>query len=173
MVIAIIYLIGVILSAAIYLIFIGLNFIGISYLIVYCGGIIVLFLFVIMLLNIDLLGIIEVGKDYSKSLPITLTIAFFFGLFFFINQNFNLNFSTSLINLNTIFKVDSSLNFYSDFKLSNQFSFENLLSSLNQIDILGLNLYSNYSVLLILISFVLLLALIAPIILIKNNNSSK
>ena len=47
------------LSAAIYLIFIGLNFIGISYIIVYIGAITVLFLFVIMMISVDTLDIAQ------------------------------------------------------------------------------------------------------------------
>ena len=45
------------LGAAIYLIFIGLNFIGISYIIVYIGAITVLFLFVVMMINVSILDI--------------------------------------------------------------------------------------------------------------------
>jgi NADH-ubiquinone oxidoreductase chain 6 len=74
-VIAIIYLIGVFINAALYLIFIGLGFIGISYIIVYIGAITVLFLFVIMLLNIDLIETIETGNQYSQNLPLVVTIS--------------------------------------------------------------------------------------------------
>ena len=80
-IIAIIYLIGVFLSAAIYLIFIGLNFIGISYIIVYIGAITVLFLFVILLLNIDLLDSIEISNKYTQNFPLLLSISIIFSYF--------------------------------------------------------------------------------------------
>ena len=53
-VISIICVIGTFVQAAGYLIFIGVNFIGISYIVIYVGAIAVLFLFVIMMINIKL-----------------------------------------------------------------------------------------------------------------------
>ena len=53
-VISVVFLISVFLNAAGYLILTGINFLGISYIIVYVGAITVLFLFVIMMININL-----------------------------------------------------------------------------------------------------------------------
>src|SRR6201996_1237784 len=51
-VISVLFLIGLFLSIAIYLIIIGLNFVGLSYLLVYIGAVSILFLFILMLIDI-------------------------------------------------------------------------------------------------------------------------
>lgn len=176
MVIAIIYLIGVFLSAAIYLIFVGLNFIGISYIIVYIGAITVLFLFVIMLLNIDLLDILETGTKYTQSLPLILTIfgLFAYGIFSVLPLNNFKFYSTALeilINLNFIlgdfnkFPIDPIL------LPNNTVNTENLLTNVLQIESLGISLYSSFAIPLIILSIVLLLSMVAVIVLLINKIS--
>ena len=56
-VISVIFLISTFVQAALYLILIGINFVGISYIVIYVGAIAVLFLFVIMMINIKLTDI--------------------------------------------------------------------------------------------------------------------
>lgn len=77
-VIAVLFLISAFVNAAGYLLLLGVGFIGISYIIVYVGAITVLFLFVVMMINIKLVDILEVGKDYTKNLPLALLIGFVF-----------------------------------------------------------------------------------------------
>lgn len=77
-VISVLYLILVFVNTALYLILIGIGFIGIAYVLVYIGAITVLILFVIMMINIKLVDILEVGKDYTKNLPLALLIGFVF-----------------------------------------------------------------------------------------------
>jgi NADH-ubiquinone oxidoreductase chain 6 len=59
-----------------YLIFIGIKFIGISYLLVYVGAVSILFLFILMLINIR---VSELISDTNNNLPLALItiIAFF------------------------------------------------------------------------------------------------
>jgi NADH-ubiquinone oxidoreductase chain 6 len=83
-VIAIIFLIGLFLTVAFYLILMGLNFIGLSYLLVYIGAITVLILFIVMMISTDILHTVEVGTDYSKLLPLAYSIAVLFLLLFLI-----------------------------------------------------------------------------------------
>ena len=83
-VIAVIFLISVFVNAAGYLILLGIGFIGISYIIIYIGAITVLFLFVIMMINIKLTDILEVGYQYTKNIPLALTVSSLFIYFFFI-----------------------------------------------------------------------------------------
>ena len=73
-VISVLFLISVFIQAAGYLILLGVDFIGISYIIVYIGAITVLFLFVIMMINIKLVDILEVGSEYTKNLPLAVTV---------------------------------------------------------------------------------------------------
>ena len=56
-VLAVIFLISVFFNIAGYLILLGVEFIGISYILLYVGAITVLFLFVIMMINIKLTDI--------------------------------------------------------------------------------------------------------------------
>ncbi len=77
-VISVLYLIAVFINTAGYLILLGIGFIGLAYIIVYIGAITVLFLFVIMMINIKLVDILEVGKEYTKNLPLALAIGFVF-----------------------------------------------------------------------------------------------
>ena len=79
-VISVIFLISLILNSALFLIIKGMPFIGISYILVYLGAIIVLFLFVIMMINIKLTDILEIGSQYTKNIPLALAIS---GLFLY------------------------------------------------------------------------------------------
>ena len=51
-IVSVLFLIGLFLNVAGYLMLLGINFIGLSYLIVYIGAISILFLFILMLINI-------------------------------------------------------------------------------------------------------------------------
>ena len=82
-IISVIFLISLVLNAALYLIVKGIYFIGISYILIYLGAIIVLFLFVIMMINIKLTDILEIGYQYTKNIPLAFTVASLFIYFFF------------------------------------------------------------------------------------------
>jgi len=122
-VIAIIFLIGLFLSVAVYLILMGLNFIGLSYLLVYIGAITVLILFIVMMISTDILHTVEVGTDYSKLLPLAYSIAILFILLFLITiPSFIIDFSSfeiyNLIN-NIILTVFNKETYSSIFSLQN------------------------------------------------------
>ena len=80
-VVAVIFLISLFINTAGYLIISGIGFVGIAYILVYIGAITVLFLFVIMMINIRLVDILEVGRDYTKNLPLALSIGFVFFIY--------------------------------------------------------------------------------------------
>ena len=83
-IIAIVFLIILFINIGIYLILMGLQFIGLSYLLVYVGAITVLFLFIIMMLSIEIISSVEVGPNYSKLLPLAYSIAILFLILFLI-----------------------------------------------------------------------------------------
>jgi len=68
-VVSVIFLISLVLNAALYLLVKGIYFMGISYILIYLGAIIVLFLFVIMMINVRLTDILEIGYQYTKNIP--------------------------------------------------------------------------------------------------------
>lgn len=71
-------LIGLIGSISIYLILIGLTFIGLSYIIIYLGAVSILFLFIVMLIDIR---ISELQNDNRDSMPLALYIGLIFSDF--------------------------------------------------------------------------------------------
>lgn len=191
-VIAISFLIALFLTVAIYLILMGLYFIGLSYLLIYIGAITVLILFIIMMISVDILQTVEVGTNYSKLLPLAYFIAILFlSLFLITIPSFIIDFSTfeiyNIINNFIIFLFNNDIDKYivkteysNHFDLLKSTKENNLLIYKNnlpislinnnlQIQTIGQALYGKYSLLLIISSFLLLLALIAPIVLNKQN----
>jgi NADH-ubiquinone oxidoreductase chain 6 len=69
-VISVLFLISVFINVAGYLVLLGIGFIGISYLIVYVGAIAILFLFVIIMLNLQIAELSAIGTEYTKNLPL-------------------------------------------------------------------------------------------------------
>lgn len=189
-VISVIFLISTFVSGAGYLMLIGINFVGISYIIVYVGAIAVLFLFVIMLINIKLTDILETGSQYTKNLPLAIAIGslFIFIIFSVIPYNFN-NVPAISIFLNKITYLNSMLTLgestynqdlinsvvFSNNILSLTQSSDILINDFQQIESLGYSLYTYGAVLLISLSVILLLAMYATIIISgpnKNINKS-
>jgi NADH-ubiquinone oxidoreductase chain 6 len=177
-VVSVIFLITTFVQAAGYLILIGINFIGISYVVIYVGAIAILFLFVIMMINIKLTDILETGDQYTKNLPLAIAIGslFIFIIFTIIPFNFNnvpaLSFlldkitylnsvllSSDVISINLI---NSIVNNYSVTSLSDV-----IITDFQQIEVLGHGLYTYGAVLLITLSVILLLAMYATIVISK------
>jgi NADH-ubiquinone oxidoreductase chain 6 len=194
-VISVIHLITTFVQAAGFLILIGINFVGISYIVVYVGAIAVLFLFVIMMINIKLTDILETGVDYSKNLPLAIAIVFLSLLIFYTILQYNLNnipaFSiilNKITNLNTLFydlnynnimenafqlsiqTRDFFFKLLNEESLSSAFNADVLITTFEQIEILGHSLYTYGAILLIILSIILLLAMFATIIISKSNN---
>ena len=148
-VISVVYLISVFMNAAGYLILTGVNFLGISYIVVYVGAITVLFLFVIMLLNINLEDILEVGSHYSKNIPLAVFITFafiyeIFNIIPFIHLYLLSSLVHFLTNLNSIF-FSSTFNssFYKEVEITvNPIIADTSFINFTQIEGLGNVLYT-------------------------------
>ena len=181
-VISVIFLITTFVQVAIYLILIGINFIAISYIVIYVGAIAVLFLFVIMMINIKLTDVLETGNNYTKNLPlaINIVILFIFILFTILPLSFN-NIDFKAYNL---FQLGENISNISIFKElgNNNYIFENnnlfnsnysdlFFTYFSEIEVLGHNLYTYGAILLIILSIILLLAMLATIVLSKNNKN--
>jgi NADH-ubiquinone oxidoreductase chain 6 len=174
-VIAVIFLISVFVNAAGYLILLGIGFLGISYIIVYVGAIAVLFLFVIMMINIKLTDILETGSQYTKNLPLALSIGslFIYEIFTvipFTNNNVSsLSYLLEMLtNLNGLLLNSDTYSFPSAittvFNVFNPNFADTSITSFLQVESIGHNLYTYGAVLLIISSLILLLAMIAPIL---------
>jgi len=191
-VISVIFLIATFVSGAGYLILIGIHFVGLSYIIVYVGAIAVLFLFIIMLINIKLTDILETGSQYTKNLPLAISIGslFIFIIFSVIPYNYNnvpaiSIFLDKLTSLNTILSLGDSNNNLISFDivntiltnnsiLSSPLSSDLIINDFQQIESLGYSLYTYGAALLITLSIILLLAMYATIVIsgpsIKKNS---
>lgn len=169
-VIAVIFLISVFVNAAGYLILLGIGFIGISYIIVYVGAIAVLFLFVIMMINIKLTDILETGSQYTKNIPLALSIGslFIYELYNILPFTFNNVSALSslldiLTNLNSFLLNSNSYSFDYVFNTFNPINVDQTITNFLQVEAIGQAIYTYEAVLLIISSVILLLAMIAPI----------
>ena len=192
-VIAVIFLISVFVNAAGYLILIGVGFIGITYIILYVGAITVLFLFVIMMINIKLTDILETGSQYTKNLPLALSVGSLFLYEIFTIMPFSFN-NVSIIsasldflnNLNGLF-LNSEVSTLSSSYSIGQTALQNInnihtafnpgiadqaFTNFIQIQAIGQGLYTYGASWLILCSVILLLAMVAPIFISRISNLS-
>lgn len=74
-IVSVLFLIGLFLSIATYLMMLGIHFIGLSYLLVYVGAVSILFLFILMLINVR---ISELVTDNNNSVPLAIMIGIIF-----------------------------------------------------------------------------------------------
>lgn len=175
-VIAVIFLISVFVNAAGYLILLGVGFVGITYIILYVGAITVLFLFVIMMINIKLTDILETGSQYTKNLPLALSIGslFLYEIFSILPFSFN---NVSIIS--TLLDILTNLN---SMILSSEISTiinttfnptiaDTSITNFLQIQAIGQGLYTYGAIWLIICSVILLLAMVAPIFISRLNKN--
>jgi len=187
-IVSVLFLIGLFLSISAYLMLLGLNFIGLSYLLVYVGAVSILFLFILMLINVR---ISELLSNTSNSIPLAIIILISFnnpvyqilpyGITAFNSYTFNL-FSLQNNTLNEVWHNDSSyLNKF--FNLigielkKGEISFvtskmwDGNLSEASHITSIGNIMYTSYSIWLILTSIILLLAMVGAIVITLKQKS--
>jgi len=150
-IVSVLFLIGLFLCIAAYLILTGLNFIGLSYLLVYIGAVSILFLFILMLINVR---ISELLIDSINSIPLAILIA---GLFnYFVNNV--LPYMVMSNNLLYHFTIKKQLTNVTSV------SWDGYLAETSHITSIGNVLYGHYSIWLIITSIILLLAMVGAIV---------
>nr|YP_009257652.1 NADH dehydrogenase subunit 6 [Ilyonectria destructans]ANH54312.1 NADH dehydrogenase subunit 6 [Ilyonectria destructans] len=175
-IISIIFLIGLFASIAVYLILLGLTFIGLSYLIVYIGAVSILFLFILMLINIRTS---ELQSNNKNSIPL--------GLFITLLTNFTLfqllPYYMAILNnysnkLNTIIyylpwnKYTDVVNYINkNININNanvmfvsSSNWDGNMAETSHISAIGNILYTSYNMWIFMASFILLLAMVGAII---------
>uniref|UniRef100_UPI00286C0A00 NADH dehydrogenase subunit 6 n=1 Tax=[Emmonsia] crescens TaxID=73230 RepID=UPI00286C0A00 len=159
-VVSIFFLIGLFLSISGYLFFIGLEFIGLSYLLVYVGAVSILFLFILMLINIR---ISELFSDNYNYLPLAMLSVILF--IYILGQNIPYNIGELGYN-----KFENSKQEYpkEDIFYVISLNWDTSLVNNTQISSIGNILYTNYSIWLIIISIILLLAMVGTIVITIN-----
>ncbi len=151
-IVSVLFLIGLFLSISCYLILTGLNFIGLSYLLVYIGAVSILFLFILMLIDIR---ISELSIDSLNSIPLAILLGSFFN--YFINNVLPymiLAFNNILYHVSTVTRLANVTSV----------TWDGYLAEISHITSIGNILYGNYSIWLILTSIILLLAMVGSIV---------
>ena len=158
-IISVLYLILLFSSVSCYLIFIGIKFIGISYLLVYVGAVSILFLFILMLINIR---VSELISDTNNNLPLALItiIAFFIPFTNLLPDAKN--------KLNIIgFELNKLLQDITNTKQVSYVTSKNWDGNiLDSTDIMSIGniMYTSYSIWLLITSIILLLAMVGSIV---------
>lgn len=168
-IISVLFLIAVFVNVACYLILLGINFIGITYLIIYVGAIAILFLFVVMMINVKLVEIHQSTIHWTQHLPLALMI----GTAFFMTFNQITESKLSLLNLfdslNSLvygLHLDrTELIFGNLFTIGKFLPPDNSFIQFSQVESIGNLMYTSHMFWIFLLSMVLLLAMCGPIIL--------
>lgn len=188
-VVSVLFLIGLFLSISGYLIMLGINFIGLSYLLVYVGAVSILFLFILMLINVR---ISELVSDTSNSIPLAIIIGILFNYAVYEILPYSIvAFNSYTVNSNNTLKDLLSDNYSSDY-IKKVFNFSNgsseiafvtsniwdgNLAETSHITNIGNIMYTSYSIWLIITSVILLLAMVGTIVIVikskKTDNTYK
>ena len=181
-IVSVLFLIGLFANISLYLIILGLSFIGLSYLIVYIGAVSILFLFILMLINIR---ISELQSNTSNSIPLSIIIAISFNYPLFqilpyniaILGNFNSYINDILYNIslnkhsNSSFSSMGINNNNNDILFVTSKIWDGNLAESDHITTIGNIMYTNYNIWLLLASIILLLAMVGAIVItIKQKN---
>lgn len=169
-------LIGLFGAISVYLIIIGLNFIGFSYLIVYIGAVSILFLFILMLINIRNS---ELVSNNGNSIPLALLIIILLNYTWFqLSPQYMTYFDNSdNIITNSVYTsiLSEFINSWSSifntlnkdvtnimFVTSN--NWDGFMAETSHIAAIGMILYTVFNMWLLLASIILLLAMVGAII---------
>jgi NADH-ubiquinone oxidoreductase chain 6 len=192
-IVSVLFLIGLFLSIAGYLMLLGLNFIGLSYLLVYVGAVSILFLFILMLINVR---ISELLSNTSNSIPLAIFISISFNYPLYQILPYSIaslntytldlnNISNDLLNntwnhilynnysdnLNILFKLSGNELDNGEISFVTSKIWDGNLAENSHIASIGNIMYTSYSIWLILTSIILLLAMVGAIVItIKQKN---
>jgi NADH-ubiquinone oxidoreductase chain 6 len=184
-IVSVLFLIGLFLSIASYLMILGLNFIGLSYLLVYIGAVSILFLFILMLINVRLS---ELLSNTSNSIPLAIfiTISFYYLVYqilpysitsfnsytVYLYNTFNdIWYNNNSDYLNKFFKLNGTELDNGEISFVTSKIWDGNLAETSHITSIGNIMYTSYSIWLILTSIILLLAMIGAIVITINKNN--
>jgi NADH-ubiquinone oxidoreductase chain 6 len=164
-IVSVLFLITLFFNVACYLIMIGLNFIGLSYLLVYVGAISILFLFILMLINIR---ISELLSQTRNSIPLVIIVSC---LIYFIitnvipNKEISNNKMLFSSNINNNLTIDSISNkIVENINYTSNFNWDGNLVEFNPMGSMGNIMFTSYPMWLIITSVILLLGMAGVIV---------
>lgn len=167
-IVSVLFLIGLFLNIAGYLMMLGMNFIGLSYLLVYVGAVSILFLFILMLINVR---ISELSSNSSNSVPLAIFITVFFNMTLYNLLPSNIT-SPNAVRLDVINgkSIINSISKFLNISKDNDIMFvtsnvwDGVLAETSHITSIGNVIYTSYPLWLILTSVILLLAMVGAIV---------
>jgi NADH-ubiquinone oxidoreductase chain 6 len=160
-IISVLFLIGLFINISVLLILVGLNFIGLSYILVYVGAVSILFLFILMLINIRISELLNETNNHI--LLAVLNIILFLFIIGQILPNNSIN-QDNIINLSDLFFNNQDFNFSKQIAYASSKNWDNSLTDITQISSIGNIMYSSYAIWLIIVSIILLLAMVGAIV---------
>ena len=154
---SLLYLVISFFNASIILLIFHCEFLSMLFLVVYIGAVIVLFLFIVMMLNVK---IVELNSKIIKYLPIGLfiIIIFLMEVFYIINN--------SLTNESTLLFLNENFHFFQ----LNLIEFYKIYLTFTNITSISQLLFTKYVYLFILAGMILLVAMLGAILLTLNQN---
>ena len=180
---SVLFLIGLFMCIASILTILGLNFIGLSYLLVYVGAVSILFLFILMLINVR---VSELLNNTRNSIPLAIIILIFFNypvrqiIPYSITYDYftdisdtsnNIFFGLLNIPINILFKLRGIILENREVYYVTSHVWDGNLSETSHITSIGNIMYTSYSMWLIITSIILLLAMVGAIVItIKQKN---
>lgn len=187
-ILSVLFLIGLFLSISVYLITIGLHFLGLVYLIVYVGAVSILFLFILMLINVRISELLT-NNNNSIVLAILTLLCFNFSTQDILPLS---DFLYDIFNANIVYKIRQIfeniisthiftsandivlhvLKYLTFINITNSKSWDSILVSFSHVTSIGYILYTNLAILFIITSLILLLAMIGAIIITINKAKS-
>lgn len=176
-IVSVLFLIGLFLNISGYLMMLGINFIGLSYLLVYVGAVSILFLFILMLINVR---ISELITDTNNSIPLALIIGVLFNITLYKLLPSNITIGSNIFAYNILDNFSSrQVNSLPNMSYpagnvpylhNNDLSFvtsqmwDGVLAESSHITSIGNVIYTSYPIWLILTSIILLLAMVGAIV---------
>lgn len=184
-ILSVLFLIGLFFAISVYLITIGLHFLGLVYLIVYVGAVSILFLFILMLINVRISELLT-DNNNSTLLAILTVLCFIFstqgllpssaflndvldsGVLFPLLMYYN-EISSQVYNdgYDLSFQISAYLRNIS-ITITNSKTWDGMLVSLSHVTSIGNILYTNLVILFIMTSLILLIAMVGTIIITIN-----
>ena len=170
-IVSVLFLIGLFLNIAGYLMMLGMNFIGLSYLLVYVGAVSILFLFILMLINIR---ISELLSETNNDIPLAIFTVLLF--YYIVGQVLPSNLTDNTIvsylsnSFSEIYNVQLENEFFNIVDLKQQIAYasgkgwDSSLVEFTHITGIGNIMYTSYSIWLIVSSVILLLGMVGAIV---------
>ena len=179
-IVSVLFLITLFFNVACFLITLGLNFIGLSYLLVYVGAVSILFLFILMLINIRISELLSKTKN-SIPLIFIVFVSLSFVLFVLLPLNYksinvdniDLNLKKIFLNVNNnLLDTISSKVYTENINYTSSYYWDGNIVEFNPIASMGSIMYTSYPMWLIITSLILLLAMIGVIVITLNSNDN-